>query len=162
MLLLIVLFIAVPIAELYVIIQVGQAIGALPTIALLIADSVFGSWLLRHHGRRAWARFTETVAAGRIPTNEVADGAMILFGGALMLTPGFLTDILGMLLLLPPTRALLRPLLLRRISIGGPPATPGSASRAPSPGAKRSTQPPTYDVDGTVVDEDSGGGALPR
>ncbi len=161
MLLLIVLFILVPIAELYVIIQVGQAIGAAATIALLIADSLLGSWLLRHHGRRAWARFTETIAAGRVPTNEVADGAMILFGGTLMLTPGFLSDILGMLLLLPPTRALLRPVLLRRFRVTGTTGAPGPG--APRwPGAGRRTRPPAYDVDGTVVEDDPGRGALPR
>ncbi len=165
MLLLILLFIVVPIAELYVIIQVGQAIGALPTIALLIADSILGSWLLRHHGRGAWARFTESLGRGRIPTNEVADGAMILFGGALMLTPGFLTDLLGMLLLLPPTRALLRPVLLRRVRVGAVGTTgggpPGSGRGWPrSAGGRR--RPPAYDVDGTVVEDDVGPGRLRR
>ena len=162
MLLLILLFIVVPIAELYVIIQVGQAIGAPATIALLIADSLLGSWLLRHHGRRAWARFTETIAAGRVPTNEVADGAMVLFGGTLMLTPGFLSDILGMLLLLPPTRALLRPILLRRVRITGTTGASGPTAPRSWPGAGRRTRPPAYDIEGTVVDDDPGSGALPR
>ena len=132
MLWLVVLFIVVPIAELYVIIQVGQAIGALATIGLLIADSLLGSWLLRHHGRRAWTRFNDAVRAGRVPTHEVADGAMIMFGGALMLTPGFLTDLLGMALLLPPTRALLRPLLLRRVRVTGGPRSGGGAGNPPA------------------------------
>lgn len=162
MVFLILLFIVVPIAELYVIIQVGQAIGALPTVALLIADSLLGSWLLRHHGRLAWSRFTETVATGHVPTREVADGAMILFGGALMLTPGFLTDILGMLLLLPPTRALLRPILLRRVSVAGASATFGAGTPRAWPGGGGRSRPPAYDVDGTVVDDDPELGSLPR
>jgi len=162
MLPLILLFILVPIAEIWVIIQVGSAIGAVATIGLLILDSLLGAWLLRHHGRRTWARFTETIAAGRVPTNVVADGAMVLFGGTLMLTPGFLSDILGMLLLLPPTRALLRPALLRRVTITGVSSASGPGTPRSWPGAGRRTKPPAYDVDGTVVDDDAGRGALPR
>jgi UPF0716 protein FxsA len=162
MLPLILLFIIVPIAEIWVIIQVGSAIGAVATIGLLILDSLLGAWLLRHHGRRTWARFTETVAAGRVPTNEVADGAMVLFGGTLMLTPGFLSDILGMLLLLPPTRALLRPILLRRVRITGTTGTPGSGAPRSRSGGAWTRRPPAYDVDGTVVDDDPSRGALPR
>jgi UPF0716 protein FxsA len=112
-LLLILLFIAVPIAEIYVIIQVGEAIGALPTIAILIADSVFGSWLLRSQGRAAWLRFNRAVAEGRPPGREVLDGVLIVFGGALLITPGFITDVLGVVLLLPPTRAAIRALIVR-------------------------------------------------
>src|SRR5438105_930831 len=110
---LILLFIVVPIAELYVIIQVGEAIGALPTIAILIADSVLGSWLLRSQGRGAWRRFNEALAAGRPPAREVLDGALVIFGGAFLITPGFLTDIVGVVLLVPPTRALVRRVLVR-------------------------------------------------
>jgi UPF0716 protein FxsA len=112
-LLLILLFIAVPIAEIYVIIQVGEAIGALPTIAILVADSVLGSWLLRSQGRAAWRRFNLAVAEGRPPGREVLDGVLIVFGGALLITPGFITDVLGVVLLLPPTRAAIRALIVR-------------------------------------------------
>jgi UPF0716 protein FxsA len=112
-LLLILLFIAVPIAEIYVIIQVGEAIGALPTIAILVADSVLGSWLLRSQGRAAWRRFNLAVAEGRPPGREVLDGVLIVFGGALLITPGFITDALGVVLLLPPTRAAVRALIVR-------------------------------------------------
>src|SRR5690349_9876175 len=104
-LLLVALFILVPIAELAVIIQVGQAIGVWWTIALLDVDSVIGSLLMRSQGRLAWRRFNESVGAGRIPAREVADGVLVIFGGALLLTPGFLSDIFGLLFLLPPTRA---------------------------------------------------------
>src|SRR5436853_1874199 len=112
LLLLILVFIALPIAELYVIIQVGEAIGALPTIAILVADSIVGSLLLRTQGRGAWRRFRAALAAGRPPAREVLDGALVIFGGAFLITPGFLTDIVGLLLLVPPTRALVRRVLV--------------------------------------------------
>src|SRR3954447_953921 len=113
--LLLLLFIVVPIVELFVILQVGQAIGVLPTVALLIADSVIGSVLMRSQGRAAWRRFNAALAEGRIPHREVLDGALVIFGGALLLTPGFVSDIFGILLLLPPTRALVRAVVARRI-----------------------------------------------
>src|SRR5215203_2478342 len=114
--LLVALFIAVPIAELAVIIQVGQAIGVWWTIAILVADSVLGSVLMRSQGRAAWRRFNAALQAGRPPAREVLDGVLVIFGGALLLTPGFLTDVLGILLLLPPTRAVVRGLLVRRFA----------------------------------------------
>jgi len=113
---LIVVFIVVPLAELYVIIQVGQAIGALPTIAILLLDSVLGSMLLRAQGRAVWRRFNEALAAGRMPHREVVDGVLVIFGGAFLITPGFITDVVGVFLLLPPTRALVRAWLARRLS----------------------------------------------
>src|ERR1700712_4941569 len=115
-LLLLLLFIAVPIIEIYVIIQVGQAIGALPTIALLIADSIAGSLLMRSQGRTAWRRFPAALAEGRMPGREVLDGVLVIFGGAFLLTPGFCTDVIGALLLLPPTRAIIRRYVVRRFS----------------------------------------------
>jgi UPF0716 protein FxsA len=116
-LLLIVLFIVVPIAELYVIIQVGEAIGIWPTLALLLADALLGSFLLKHQGRGAWRRFNEALAQRRFPGKEVVDGLLIVVGGTLLLAPGFLTDIVGLLLLIPPTRAIVRG-VLRRFTIG--------------------------------------------
>src|SRR3954452_13302699 len=101
---LIALFVFIPIAELYVIFKVGDLIGILPTLALLVADSLLGSWLMRSQGRAVWNRFQETMQAGRVPHREVIDGVLVIFGGAFLITPGFLTDILGILLLLPPTR----------------------------------------------------------
>ena len=109
--LLFVAFVLVPIAELYVLIQVGQQIGVLATIALLIADSLLGAWLLRREGSRAWRALRAALAAHRLPAREVADGALVIFGGALLLTPGFLSDILGLLCILPPSRAVLRRVL---------------------------------------------------
>jgi UPF0716 protein FxsA len=109
------LFIVVPLAELYVILKVGDWLGILPTIALLAADSVLGSLLLRAQGRAVWQRFTETMAAGRVPRREVLDGVLVIFGGAFLITPGFLTDIVGLLLLLPPSRAVIRRYVTRRL-----------------------------------------------
>src|SRR5918999_3896178 len=113
-LLLVLLFIAVPIAELAILIQVGQAIGVWWTILLLVADAVLGSLLARSQGRATWRRFNAALQAGRPPAREVIDGALVLFGGALLLTPGFISDLLGLVLLLPPTRAVVRALLVRR------------------------------------------------
>jgi UPF0716 protein FxsA len=112
---LILIFIAVPIAELYLIYLVGDAIGVLPTLALLAADSLLGSVLLRSQGRTVWNRFNEAMAAGRVPRREVMDGVLVIFGGAFLLTPGFLTDIVGLVLLIPPSRAAVRRLVERRI-----------------------------------------------
>lgn len=113
---LLLLFVVVPIVELYAIIQVGQAIGAGWTILLLIADSVLGTVLMRSQGRRAWLRFSEAVASGRPPAKETVDGALVILGGALLVTPGFISDLLGFSLLLPPTRALIRRLVLRNVT----------------------------------------------
>ena len=107
-LLLLALFVVVPILEIYVIIQVGQAIGALWTIVLLIVDSILGSLLMKSQGRAAWRRFQTALAEGRMPAREVLDGVLVIFGGAFLLTPGFCSDIVGALLLLPPTRAVIR------------------------------------------------------
>jgi UPF0716 protein FxsA len=106
-------FLLVPLAELAVLIAVGDVIGLLPTLVLLLVVSVAGAWLAKREGLAAWRRFQRALADGRVPTVEVADGAMILLAGALLLTPGFLTDVVGILLLLPPTRAMARRLAPR-------------------------------------------------
>jgi UPF0716 protein FxsA len=124
-------FLVVPLVELYVLIQVGQEIGALPTIAILLLDSLLGAFLMRSQGRSAWERFLTATRSGRIPAREVVDGALVIVGGALLLTPGFITDIFGILLLLPPTRAILRRFLLRGVAarmLGGPAAIGGDAA----------------------------------
>jgi UPF0716 protein FxsA len=146
-LLLILLFIAVPIAELAVIIQVGEWLGFWPTLAILILDSILGSLLMRAQGRTAWRRFNEAIRAGRVPAREVADGVLVIFGGALLLTPGFLSDIAGLLFLLPPTRALIRRVFLReamrRMTVTM--ATPRGPGFAP---------PRDGDVEGSAVEID--------
>jgi UPF0716 protein FxsA len=105
---LVIAFVLVPLAELAVLIAVGDWIGLVPTLILLLVVSVVGAWLAKREGLAAWRRFQLALASGRMPTVEVADGAMILLAGALLLTPGFLSDVLGILLLLPPTRAMAR------------------------------------------------------
>ncbi len=129
MAILVALFIVVPIVELYVIIQIGSLIGVVPTLALLLADALLGSLLLRHQGRGAWRRFNAALAERRFPGREVADGLLIAIGGTLLLTPGFVTDIVGLILLIPPTRAIVRRLLRgyvgRRFVIVGAPGMPG-------------------------------------
>jgi UPF0716 protein FxsA len=149
--LLLLLFILLPIAELFVIIQVGEAIGVWWTIALLIADSLLGSMLMRSQGRAAWRRFNLAVAEGRAPTREVIDGVLVIFGGALLLTPGFISDVFGLLFLFPPTRVLLRGLIVRRAALRMLRAVPG---RGPGPGARPPFSGNGYDVDGHAVDID--------
>jgi UPF0716 protein FxsA len=110
------LFVVLPIAELYVIVQTSHAIGFLNTLGALILISVVGAWLAKREGLRTWNRFNEAVAAGKTPSREVADGVCLLLAGALMVAPGFLTDVVGLLLLFPPTRAGLRAVLVRRLT----------------------------------------------
>ncbi len=140
-----VLFILVPLAELYVIYKVGDAIGIWPTIALLAADSLLGSVLLRTQGRTVWRRFNEALAQGKVPHREVIDGVLVVFGGAFLITPGFLTDIAGLLLLLPPTRSLVRGVVAkrlgRRVVVGV--TGRGNGSSRPRPGSD-------YDVEGSA------------
>ena len=149
-LLLLLIFIVIPLAELYVIIQVGQAIGVWPTIAILLADAVIGSILLRAQSRVAWRRFTAAVSEGRVPTKEVLDGVLVIFGGAFLITPGFITDVFGILFLLPPTRALARRLMLRNVAAR-------MAASATSWGAGRVAgrrMPTPYDVEGTASERE--------
>ncbi len=155
-LLLIVLFIVVPIAELYVIIQVGQAIGIWPTLALLLADALLGSFLLKHQGRGAWRRFNEALAQRRFPGKEVVDGLLIVIGGTLLLTPGFLTDVVGLLLLIPPTRAIVRS-VLRRFTIGRFVVVGMAGGRAPGPGATGPNRDYDFDATAEEVPTDSDG-----
>jgi UPF0716 protein FxsA len=119
---LIALFILLPLAELYVIfLAADQWIGPVWTILLLAADSVIGALLLRSQGRAVWRRFNAALAEGGMPHREVQDGVLVIFGGAFLITPGFITDVVGLLLLLPPTRALIRRtamrLLARRVEL---------------------------------------------
>jgi UPF0716 protein FxsA len=165
--LLIVLFIVVPIAELYVIIQIGELIGLWPTLALLLADALLGSLLLRHQGRGAWRRFNEAIAQRRFPGKEVADGLLIAIGGTLLLTPGFLTDIVGAIFLTPPTRALVRRLLrgwaARRFVVVGAPAGAayGAARGATGPRPPQNGGGRDYDFEGTAEEIDADDPRLP-
>ncbi len=111
---LVLLFIVVPIAELFVIIQVGQSLGVLSTILLLIAVSVVGAWMVKFQGVLVLMRAREKLARGEMPNDELISGLAILIAGALMLTPGFLTDAVGIALMIPPIRAVLVAFVRRR------------------------------------------------
>jgi UPF0716 protein FxsA len=133
------LFIVVPFVELYIILEVvGPALGAPLTILLLALDSLIGAWLFRSQGRAVWRSFNNTLAAGGMPHREVVDGVLVIFGGAFLITPGFLTDIVGIFLLLPPTRVVIRRLLVRRlgrrISVG---VVDGTATEYEAPPPRR-------------------------
>ena len=170
-----ILFIVVPIAELFVIIKVGELIGFWPTLLLLLLDAVAGSLLLRHQGRGAWRRFNEALAQRRFPGKEVADGVLIVIGGTLLLAPGFLSDIVGAFLLIPPTRALAR-VALRRFTVGrfavvGVSGASGMFGRGPfagsgnGSGATGANRQYDYDVSAEEVPNANGNGAgreLPR
>ncbi len=121
--LLVLLLVVVPLVEIYLLVQVGQVIGALPTIALLVVMSVLGAWLLRREGAKTWSAFRTAVSSGRVPAREVADGALVILGGALLLTPGFATDVVGLAFVLPVSRAFFRRLLTglvaRRLGVPG-------------------------------------------
>ena len=104
-------FVVVPLAEIWAILQVGRLVGPWWTIALLVLDSLVGAWLIRREGGRAWRALREALQGGRMPARELADGALVLIGGTLMLSPGFLLDVVGILLVLPFTRPVARRLL---------------------------------------------------
>jgi UPF0716 protein FxsA len=108
------LIIGVPIAELYVFVQMSHGIGFLDSLVILGAVSVIGAWIVKRQGIRVWRRFNSQVRAGATPSNEIVDGALLLAAGALLLTPGFITDAIGILLLLPPVRAVVRAVVKRR------------------------------------------------
>lgn len=147
-LVLVILLITVPIAELWLIIEVGGLIGVWPTVAILIADSLLGALLLRHQGRAAWRRFRQALAEHRMPHREVVDGVLVVFGGAFLLTPGFLTDAVGFILLIPPTRTLVRKALTANLSK----RVPGTNTGFFSASSRRTGATQNFDVEGTAVD----------
>jgi UPF0716 protein FxsA len=136
-------FLLVPVVEIYVIIQVGQVIGAWPTVLLLVIESLLGAWIVKREGRRAWAALRGAAGTGRMPTAELADAGLVLVGGTLLLTPGFVTDLFGFFFVLPPTRPLARRLLgwfiARRaarvvaVRTGWSPSAPGDPGRRTAP-----------------------------
>jgi UPF0716 protein FxsA len=151
--------IGVPLLEIYVVIEVGRAIGVPATLALLILDALLGTILMRSQGRAVWRRARETLRAGRVPGREALDGALVIVGGALLIAPGFITDALGALLLLPLTRRPIGRMAVRRLTRSGShssaqgqwhddPARRGgtSSGRPHRPGGSHG--PAGYDVDG--------------
>lgn len=109
------LFVAVPLLELFILIRLGNAIGLLPTLTLCVGTGVAGAWLARREGLRALVSFQSRVAQGGIPGRSLMDGLCILVGGALLLTPGLVTDLVGFALLLPPSRRWIQTRMQREI-----------------------------------------------
>ncbi len=105
------LFVLLPLAELFLLLQMASHVGGLPTFALVIFTGVVGAWLAREEGFRTLTRINEEMAAGRMPTDSLLDAGMILVAGAMLVTPGIMTDCLGFSLLIPPCRRLYRKLL---------------------------------------------------
>lgn len=167
------LLLLVPILEIMALIAVGQAIGGWPTFFLLVAMSILGAWLIRREGSRTWLALNQALQSGRMPARELADGMLVLVGGTLLLTPGFLTDFVGFFLVLPFTRPIARRLLeaviSRRIiaqagpygaAFGGAPFVTGArgssgATPASGPAAGRPRRSPASDdvVEGEIVDD---------
>lgn len=170
------LCVIVPIVELAVIIVVGGEIGVLPTVGLLVLGVIVGVALLSYQGRSAWRRFNEALRAGKAPTREVLDGVLIVTGAILLIVPGFISDVFGILLLLPPTRAGVRAVILRWVQsniVVGVGTTAysgasamwgrrrGAAEPGVSPGAAGTDAAGIpYDVDGTAIEVDRPQGRL--
>jgi UPF0716 protein FxsA len=160
------LFIVLPVVEIYVLIQIGQAVGAWWTVLLLVADGFLGSWLMKREGTRAWAALRQALDQGRMPARELADGALILVGGTLLLTPGFVSDVFGLFCVLPFTRpvartALTRVVVRRFVGSHGREARPqrarrndaaGDRSTAPQDAGTRQRPGPDDVVRGEVID----------
>ncbi|MFC4591555.1 FxsA family protein [Sphaerisporangium corydalis] len=154
-------FLIVPVLEIWVLIQIGQVIGGWQTVGLLILDSLLGAWLVRREGRRAWRALRQALESGRMPDRELADGALIVAGGTLLLTPGFVTDIAGFFLILPFTRPVARRWLtwffgrrVRAMASGSPFGVMFPPQGGPGPGGARV-------VSGQVVDEPHTGPGTP-
>jgi UPF0716 protein FxsA len=135
-----------PVAEVLVAIKIAEAIGVLPMLLLLVASWPAGTWALRKQGGAAWRRLADTVAAGNPPARDALDGVLVLIGGALMIIPGFITDLLGVFLLLAPTRSLVRGPLVRIL-----------ASRLILQATRFRRRPAQYDVDSSATDLDRPG-----
>ncbi len=130
----VILLIALPIFEVWLLIQVGRQLGPLPTIAILVLEAVLGAWLMRHQGARAWTALTDAYGKGKVPTGQLADAALVLVGGVLLIVPGFVTDVFGFIFLLPWTRPFARKIIAffvaRRINRLGVPVALARADRA--------------------------------
>ena len=164
-LLIVLAFLLLPVLEIFVLIQVGGVIGAWPTVGLLIAETALGAWIVRREGRRAWRALQETARRGVLPDREVADAALVMAGGVLLLVPGFVTDVVGLAFVLPFTRPLVRRVLsafaARRMRAAEERAAtmfpPGAAGFDPfgrGPGPDRVETPPGPVVRGEVIHDD--------
>ena len=149
------LFTVVPVVDLWLLLRLGRAMGAWPTVALVVVTGALGAWLARREGARVLHGWREAAATGRMPEEGVLSGALVLAGGALLVAPGVLTDLAGLALLFPPTRAVAaraaRGWVRRRVErgtirvvrVGGPPPSPreGPVIDVTPPGRPREGQP---------------------
>lgn len=153
--LLLVLLVAVPTLEIWLIFQVSGQIGIWPTVAALVAEALIGGWLIRREGSRTWQALVGAFGTGRVPAGELADAALVLIGGVLLLVPGFLTDILGFLFLLPLTRPLARRVaaffVARQISRLAVPVVQGRGAGAVIPGETVPDPPAGHRSGSTVI-----------
>ncbi|GAA3205993.1 FxsA family protein [Actinocorallia longicatena] len=154
-------FLALPILEIYVIIQVGQVIGGWETVFLLLVESLLGAWIVKREGRRAWRNLNSSLQSGRMPDRELADAALVLVGGVLLLTPGFVSDFFGFLCILPFTRPLVRGALLgwaaRKIKVTAPPMMFPEGFARTQPGPDGAPVVRGEVIHGEVVDDDRKG-----
>lgn len=158
---LVILFVVVPVIELYLLIKVGGWIGVFPTILIVILTAVAGTWLLRQQGGAMVRRYQQTLAAGKMPAQEVIEGLALVFGGALLLTPGFFTDAIGFLCLLPLTRQFMIRAILSRVKftmVGAASSSVFTQRRGPDPRDPRnkdsSQQGRTIEGEYSVEDRD--------
>ena len=145
----------VPTVEIAAIIAVGRVIGAWPTVLLLLVESLFGAWLVRREGGRAWAALRDALRSGQMPSRELADAALVLIGGTLLLTPGFVTDLVGFAVVIPLTRPFARRLLERAVRqrlLGDPGGWPGGSRRPGGPGSAGGGAGGPDVIPGEVVD----------
>ncbi len=158
------LFVGLPMVEIYLIVQLGQQVGPWWTIVVLVGAGVLGSYLVKREGGRAWRALQDALASHRMPATELADGALILVGGTLLLTPGFVSDVVGLFCILPVTRPLARRVLARLVArrLGSvafsayPPGPGGPGAARTGPGGHRTARRPghTEVIRGEVVDDE--------
>jgi len=156
---LLLLFIIVPALELYLLISIGKQIGVPTTLCIIVLTAILGASLTRAQGQRTLLRFQQAMAAGRMPHAEIMDGLMIILAGAVLLTPGFLTDAVGFALLVPPVRAVARKMLARMLKgriqvVGGPNFESTSGAKQPSSTPKNDTFHGEKVIDAEVIDPD--------
>lgn len=131
--LLFLVFLVVPLIEIYLLLVIGGIIGPIPTVAMVVFTAVLGAWLLRIEGFHTWFRLQQSLAQGKIPALEIVEGPILLVGGALLLTPGFFTDALGFLCLVPSTRRKIAQYILKKWLIQKTPGGPGSSGGGAPP-----------------------------
>lgn len=148
---LLILFIVVPVLELFLFLYLGSKIGISATLAIIVATAFLGAWLTKSQGLKALHKYQKAIAEGRLPHEEVMDGLMILVAGAVLLTPGFLTDAIGFSLLVPAVRDVVRGFvkayLAGKIRVVSDPAAAAGAAEAPRPG------PRVINVEAEVVED---------